>query len=385
MFSNLFTIALAIIFWPVTLVIIGWAMLYTFLTTSFNYTPPKDPETGKLLKSFYFGGDWEENDPPNHDEIITAWMFLLADCEDVDPNLAPQHASELSERAINLLWLGESKDADEDQLNASDSCIPQLLWYLCQNNQARWLFQELQNAMSKLPPSFDDHLRASNRFKPGVYDFLYDWQAHADQDEQEARSNIPEYTNEDLDLLAQRFAEHLTQSDDELLFTCEILEHAEFHKRLSNFEWDGLTITERGLAHWENKTTYPVEKIPSAREYEDHLGWEFCDAWKRYDEYDYGFKHSETTASYKDKDIPVPVDIDEAPEYYIWTVSEGSMDYDIYEEKVQGKTSQILRKVTVSIGGLEAFFDIDANCNFKVFMDMLNRYTIATKSDIDAN
>ena len=77
MFSKLFTIAIAIIFWPVTLLIFGWAMLHTFLTTKVNYTPPTDPETGKALKSFYFGGEWEEIDLPSNEELITAWMFLL--------------------------------------------------------------------------------------------------------------------------------------------------------------------------------------------------------------------------------------------------------------------------------------------------------------------
>ncbi len=164
-------------------------------------------------------------------------------------------------------------------------------------------------------------MRASTSFKPGIYEFLYDWRDHADQEELKALADIPEYTDEELDSLAHRFASQLAQTDEELLFTCEILEHAEFHKRLSNFDWDGLTMTERGLAHWANKTTYPIDKIPSAKNYEDHISWEFCDAWKRYDEYDYGFKHSETTVLYNDKDVPVPVDIDDAPEYYIWTVS----------------------------------------------------------------
>ena len=51
MFSKLFTIAIAIIFWPVTLLIFGWAMLHTFLTTKFNYTPPTDlkPESFEEL------------------------------------------------------------------------------------------------------------------------------------------------------------------------------------------------------------------------------------------------------------------------------------------------------------------------------------------------
>ena len=380
MFSKLFTIAIAIIFWPVTLLIFGWAMLHTFLSTKVNYTPPTDPETGKLLKSFYFGGEWEENDPPNRDELTTAWMFLLADCEDIDPKLAPEKTRELLERAINLLWLGEGEDVDEDKPCPSDSCIPQLLWYLSQNTNVHWLFQELQDAKLNLPSAYDDHLKASTSFKPGIYEFLYDWRAHADQEEVKALSDIPEYTDDELDSLAQRFAEHVAQTDEELLFTCEILEHAEFHKRLSNFEWDGLTMTERGLAHWAHKTGYPSDKIPSARDYEDHIDWEFCDAWKRYDEYDYGFKHSETTVLYKDKDVPVPVEIDDAPEYYIWTVSEGAMDYDIYEEKAQGKARQILRKVKVAVGEFEATFDLDAEHNFAMFVDAIKSRAVITES-----
>ena len=368
MFSKLFTIAIAIIFWPVTLLIFGWAMLHTFLTTKVNYTPPKDPETGKALKSFYFGGEWEEIDLPSNEELITAWMFLLADCEVIDSEIEPEQKQELLERANHLLWQGYFKETEEEQTH---SCLPQMLWCLSQNSHAQWVTEELNNTRSKLPPSYDDHLKASKSFKPEIYEFLYDWRDHADQEELKALSDIPEYTDEELDLLARQFAEHLAQTDEELVFTCEILEHAEFHKRLSNFEWDGLTMTERGLAHWANKTAYPIDKIPSAKKYEDHIGWEFCDAWKHYDEYDYGFKHSETTVLYKDKDVPVPVDIDDAPEYYIWTVSEGAMDYDIYEEKVQGKTNQILRKVTVSIGEFKASFDIDRDMRFKRFLESL--------------
>lgn len=74
--------------------------------------------------------------------------------------------------------------------------------------------------------------------------------------------------------------------------------------------------------------------------------------------------------------MPVPVNIDDAPEYYIWTVSEGAMDYDIYEEKVQGKTSQILRKVKVAVGEFEATFDLDTNYNFEAFMKLLNEYSV---------
>ena len=74
--------------------------------------------------------------------------------------------------------------------------------------------------------------------------------------------------------------------------------------------------------------------------------------------------------------MPVPVDIDDAPEYYIWTVSEGAMDYDIYEEKVQGKTSQLLQKVKVAVGEFEATFDLDANYNFEAFIKLLNEYAV---------
>ena len=373
MFSKLFTIAIAIIFWPVTLLIFGWAMLHTFLTTKVNYKPPTDPETGKALKSFYFGGEWEEIDLPSNEELITAWMFLLADCEGNDSEIQPEQSQELLERSNHLLWQGYFKETEAEQTH---SCLPEMLWCLSQNSHAQWLLEELNNTRSKLPPAYDDQLKASKSFKPGLYEFHYDWRTHADQDEKDARSDIPEYTDEELNSLAQGMAEHLAQTNDELLFTCEILEHAEFHKRLSNFEWGGLTMTERGLAHWANKTGYPSDKIPSAKDYEDHIDWEFCDAWKRYDEYDYGFKHSETTVLYKDKDVPVPVNIDDAPEYYIWTVSEGAMDYDIYEEKVQGKTSQILRKVKVAVGEFEATFDLDTNYNFEAFMKLLNEYSV---------
>ena len=51
----------------------------------------------------------------------------------------------------------------------------------------------------------------------------------------------------------------------------DILVRTGGHKRLSNFEWNGLTMTERGLAHWANKTAYPIDKIPSAKKYEDHI------------------------------------------------------------------------------------------------------------------
>ena len=169
MFSKLFTIAIAIIFWPVTLLIFGWAMLHTFLTTKVNYTPPTDPETGKALKSFYFGGEWEEIDLPSNEELITAWMFLLADCEVIDSEIEPQQKQELLERANHLLWQGYFKETEEEQTH---SCLPQMLWCLSQNSDAQWLIDELNNTRSKLPPSYDDQLKASKLFRKHVSAYL---------------------------------------------------------------------------------------------------------------------------------------------------------------------------------------------------------------------
>ena len=69
----------------------------------------------------------------------------------------------------------------------------------------------------------------------------------------------------------------------------------------------------------------------------------------------------------------MPIDIDDAPEYYIWTVSEGAMDYDIYEELNRGKSCEILRKVTVIAGDLEAVFDMNIPRQFEQFMAHLKQ------------
>ena len=79
------------------------------------HTPPTDPETGKALKSFYFGGEWEEIDLPSNEELITAWMFLLADCEVIDSEIEPQQKQKLLERANHLLWQGYFKETEEEQ------------------------------------------------------------------------------------------------------------------------------------------------------------------------------------------------------------------------------------------------------------------------------
>ena len=73
--------------------------------------------------------------------------------------------------------------------------------------------QALQNAKSKLPPSYKDHLTASTGFKLGIHEFLYDWRDHAHQEELKARSHIPKYSDGEL----ERFAEHLAQTDEENL------------------------------------------------------------------------------------------------------------------------------------------------------------------------
>ena len=56
------------------------------------------------------------------------------------------------------------------------------------------------------------------------------------------------------------------------------------------------------------------------------------------------------------------------------------MDYDIYEEKVQGKTSQLLQKVKVAVGEFEATFDLDTDHNFAMFVDAIKSILATTES-----
>jgi len=81
---------------------------------------------------------------------------------------------------------------------------------------------------------------------------------------------------------------------------------------------------------------------------------------------------SSATSNHNGKAVPVIVDIDEAPEYYIWTVSEGSMDYDIYEEKKEGDSSEECTRIECSTGDLTVVFDIVNDSSYERFLDKLN-------------
>mgnify|MGYP001136516838 CR=1 FL=1 len=65
------------------------------------------------------------------------------------------------------------------------------------------------------------------------------------------------------------------------------------------------------------------------------------------------------------------VDIDDAPEYYIWTVSEGAMDYDIYEEKHEGDCTTEITKAVMSVGDLTAVFEIAYESSYAQFLEQL--------------
>jgi len=365
---------LAILFWPITLsvgaVILIWAIWTTFFTTKDRYRAPRNEETGEELKSFLMGGEWDEEDPPHDEYCINAWMFLLSDAEDISEDDV-ERTKRLIDRAINILNFAGVDESNAD-FDATDSIVPDLIYHLRQSD-AGWLETKLLAEKDSLLFSLDSCLQAAAESQ-GISEILNDSQKQADEELETVRNGIPEYTKAEIELLARQFATFMRANEQDLDIEIDFYETTSFSKRLHRFEWDGETVTEHGLAHMSIALSFAADNIPTGKELDQRVWDEIFEGKPSNYDYDYGFLFSTTTSSHKGKDVHVIVDIDEAPEYYIWTVSEGSMDYDIYEETHEGKSNTEIIKVVFSTGDLSATFDIENSSSFQHFLEQLRDF-----------
>ncbi|MDA8549141.1 hypothetical protein N9K52_02435, partial [Litoricolaceae bacterium] len=126
-------------FWPITLgvgaIILLWAIWVTFFTTKDHYRAPRNEETGEELQSFLLGGEWDEEDPPHNEYCVNAWMFLLADAEDISEDDV-ERREKLITRAINILNHAGVDESDADFDATTDSIVPDLIFHLRQNPDA---------------------------------------------------------------------------------------------------------------------------------------------------------------------------------------------------------------------------------------------------------
>jgi hypothetical protein len=366
---------LAIMVWPITLGVGGLiliaALWKTFVDTKDHYRAPRDEETGEVLKSFLMGGEWDDEDPPSDEDCSNAWMFLLADAEDVTEETS-ELRNRLIERAIHILNLSGVLEGDEEFDAARDSIVPDLIFHLRQNHGAKWLEEELLTRSTSLQFSLDECLEAANKSE-GIHGLIGDWKKQADEELKKVEDQIPDYSDEEITALAKQFAVFMRANEQNLEIAIDTYEKTSFSKALSRFEWGGETVTERGLAHMSATFSFAADKIPTSDELEQRVWdevWEAKQTSYNYD-YDYGFMFCETTSNHQGKDVRVIVDIDEAPEYYIWTVSEGAMDYDIYEEKHEGDCTTELTKAVMSVGDLTAVFEIAYESSYTQFLEQL--------------
>ena len=377
MFGKIALGVLAIMVWPITLgvggLILFAALWKTFVDTKDHYRAPRNEETGETLKSFLMGGEWDEEDPPHDEDCSNAWMFLLADAEDVTEENS-ELKNQLIERAIHILNLSGLLDGDEKFDAAKDSILPELIFHLRQNDGAKWLERELLTRSISLQFSLDECLKAANKSE-GIHGLTGDWRIQADEELKKVEDQIPDYSDEEITALAKQFAIFMRANEQNLEIAIDTYETTSFSKALSRFEWGGETVTERGLAHMSTTFSYTADKIPTGDELEQRVRdevWEAKQSSYNYD-YDYGFMFCETTSNHKGKNVRVIVDIDEAPEYYIWTVSEGSMDYDIYEEKHEGTPTTEITKAVMTVGELKAVFNIESSGMCEQFLDQLKQ------------
>ena len=377
MFGKIALGILAIMVWPITLGVGGLiliaALWKTFVDTKDHYRAPRNEETGEVLKSFLMGGEWDDEDPPSDEDCSNAWMFLLADAEDVTEETS-ELRNRLIERAMHILNLSGVLEGDAEFDAAKDSVVPDLIFHLRQNDGAKWLEEELLNRSTSLQFSLDECLEAANKSK-GIHGLIGDWKKQADEELKKVEDQIPDYSDEEITALAKKFAVFMRANEQELEVAIDTYETTSFSKALSRFEWGGETVTEHGLAHMSAIFSFTADKIPTAGELEQRVWdevWEAKQTSYNYD-FDYGFLFCETTSNHQGKDVRVIVDIDEAPEYYIWTVSEGSMDYDIYEEKHEGTSTTEITKAVMTVGDLKAVFNIESSSMCEQFLNQLKQ------------
>ena len=370
MFGKIILGILAIMFWPITLgvgaIILLWAVWVTFFTTKDHYRAPRNEETGEELQSFLMGGEGDEEDPPHDEHCINAWMFLLADAEDVSEDDV-ERREKLITRAINILNHAGVDESDADFDATTDSIVPDLIYHLRQNPDATWIEQKLTEQKKAIHFPFDQCLKAAKKSK-GIPELEGDWRKLADEKLNQVKATIPDYSEDEISSLAKQFATFIRANEQSLTISFDTYETISFSKALCRFEWGGETVTESGLAHLAGTFNYTQDRIPSGSELQTHV-WD--EVYQEKSGFDYGFLFSSATSNHDGKAVPVVVDIDEAPEYYIWTVSEGSMDYDIYDEKKEGGSTPECTRIECSAGDLIAIFDIVNDSAFERFLNQL--------------
>lgn len=370
MFGKIILGILAIMFWPITLgvgaIILLWAVWVTFFTTKDRYRAPRNEETGEELQSFLMGGEWDEEDPPHDEHCINAWMFLLADAEDVSEDDV-ERQEKLITRAVNILNFAGTHESDADFNATTDSIVPDLIYHLRQNPDATWIEKKLIEQTEAIHFPFDQCLKASKK-STGIPELARDWRKLADENLNQVKATIPDYSEDEISSLAKQFATFMRANEQSLTISFDTYETISFSKALSRFEWGGETVTESGLAHLAGSFNYAQDGIPSGSDLETRV-WD--EIYQEKTGFEYGFLFSRTTSNHNGRAVPVVVDIDEAPEYYIWTVSEGAMDYDIYEEKHEGDSTPECTRIECSTGNLTAVFDTVNDSSYEHFLDKL--------------
>ena len=370
MFGKIFVGILAIIFWPITLgvgaIILIWAVWMAFFTSKDRYRAPRDEETGEEIKSFLMGGEWDGDYPPDDEHCINAWMFMLSDAEDITED-DEERKNTLLTRAIRILNYAGANESDTEFNAAEHSIVPDLLYHLRRAKHAAWLEPKLIEKEESLLFAFADCLVAANT-SAGIGEFTTDWRKLADEELERVKATIPDYSEDEISSLAKQFATFIRANEQDLSIKFDSYETISFSKALCRFEWGGETVTETGLAHVAATFTYSQNRIPSGSALDQDI-WD--EVYQKKSDYEYGFLFSSTTSNHHGKNVPVCIDIDEAPEHYIWTVSEGSMDYDIYDEKKEGDSTNECTRIELSAGELSAVFDIVNDSSYNHFLDQL--------------
>ena len=370
MFGNIIWGIIAIILWPITLTVGGLILLFalwkTFVDTKNHYKPPRDEVSGEILKSFIMGGAWTEESLPDDEKCTNAWMILLADAEDLTEN-ASELRNQLIERAINILNLAGASEVDSFDV-AKDSIVPDLIFHLRHNKRANWLQDELISRHTSFSFSLKKCLQAAEK-SLGIAKLTCDWKKQADEELEKVWAEIPDYSEDEIAILAKVFATVMREDKTNLEIFIETYETASFSKALSRFEWNGETVTECGLAHLAISSSYQADNVPSGDKFKEIVSDEIWETKQANYSYEYGFIVSQTTIDHAGKDVRVVLDIDEAPAYYVWTVTEGAMDYDIYEEKREGPTKEECTRVHFSTGDWTAVFDMTTESSYARFLD----------------
>lgn len=264
----------------------------------------------------------------------------------------------------------------------ADGDLSDLLQQLNRTPLASWLLESFTARISDLPDCFERCLANADDAE-GIWSAKNNWEVEARARVEKERGDIRDRSHSEISSIAEVFAKYMRANERKLTFMVEVFETATFHKKGSNFDWDGKLITETGLAHWGHQEAFAGNEIPDPQNYLEQALDEFSyEKGHNYD-YNYGFIFSTTTVNHNGKEVPIPVDIDDVPEYYIWTVSEGAMDYDIYDEKTEGKCSVELTKLTFKCDELELVFDAESSDGYQQFIAELKSHL--SRFDVEAS